>query len=187
MMDPYPSMMALLPALLSALLCAGRTALTVLKDQSVKKMASSEDRRERSVARLLEKPAALLDGVKLACLFCNAAVVLLVYNTFSGMAVHLLQRLFSGAAPVWAVLMTHVLVFIAVVFLLDVLCTQLPYRAASRRPRGAAFALVACAVWRHLPCGRLQRRAAPRLNCFQGCSARATAMKQSASPRRRSA
>ena len=99
MMDPYPSMIALLPALLSALLCAGRTALTVLKDQSVKKMASSEDRRERSVARLLEKPAALLDGVKLACLFCNAAVVLLVYNTFSGMAVHLLQRLFSGAAP----------------------------------------------------------------------------------------
>ncbi|OUP69032.1 hypothetical protein B5F10_09195 [Anaerotruncus colihominis] len=142
MMDPYPSMMALLPALLSALLCAGRTALTVLKDQSVKKMASSEDRRERSVARLLEKPAALLDGVKLACLFCNAAVVLLVYNTFSGMAVHLLQRLFSGAAPAWAVLLTHVLVFIAVVFLLDVLCTQLPYRAASRRPRGAAFALV---------------------------------------------
>ena len=45
MMDPYPSMMALLPALLSALLCAGRTALTVQKYHSVKKMASSEDRR----------------------------------------------------------------------------------------------------------------------------------------------
>ena len=54
-MDPYPSIVIfLLLILLSSLLTAGRTALTQLRDSSVKKMASSERGGERFIARLLE-------------------------------------------------------------------------------------------------------------------------------------
>ena len=55
-MDPYPSIVIfLLLILLSSLLTAGRTALTQLRDSSVKKMASSERGGERFIARLLER------------------------------------------------------------------------------------------------------------------------------------
>ena len=79
-MDPYPSIVIfLLLILLSSLLTAGRTALTQLRDSSVKKMASSERGGERFIARLLERPAAFLDGVELARFACTVAAALFTY------------------------------------------------------------------------------------------------------------
>ena len=91
-MDPYPNWPAALLFLLAgALLAAGRTALTVLPDSAVKRMAGSENPKERRIAKLLEKPTAFLDGLELARLICVAAGCILLWK---GMNILLINKEF---------------------------------------------------------------------------------------------
>lgn len=128
-MDPYPNLLAALPFLLAgALLAAGRAALTVLPDSSVKRMAGSEDRREKRIARLLDKPTDFLDGLELARLFCVAAGCVLLWNGLLWLPP--LQRAAQYTqATRYAV---PLVLFAVVVMLLDVLCYLLPARLGGR-------------------------------------------------------
>lgn len=69
----------LLLVLANALLTAGRTALTVLKDSSIKKLAASGDRKATFISKLLEKPAAFLEGLKLAGFSCTVVSSVLAF------------------------------------------------------------------------------------------------------------
>lgn len=128
-MDPYPNLLAALPFLLAgALLAAGRTALTVLPDSSVRRMAGSEDRRERRIARLLDGPTAFLDGLELTRLGCVAAGCILLWNGLLALAPLRILVQSSGAAR-WA---APIVLFALVVMALDVLCYLLPARIGAR-------------------------------------------------------
>lgn len=137
-MDPYPNLLAALPCLIAgALLAAGRTALTVLPDSSVKRMAGSDDPRERRIARLLDKPSSFLDGVELARLGCIAAGCILLWNGL------LFLPWFSAAALRFraARWLIPILLFAAVVMLVDIFCYLLPTRVGARYADGLAASL----------------------------------------------
>lgn len=138
-MDPYPSIVIfLLLILLSSLLTAGRTALTQLRDSSVKKMASSERGGERFIARLLERPAAFLDGVELARFACTVAAALFTYP-LALVPLTWLVRSLSFSRPLYYAF--SFVGFLLTVLLLNVLCALLPYRVACRHPEGVSAAL----------------------------------------------
>ena len=138
-MDPYPSIVIfLLLILLSSLLTAGRTALTQLRDSSVKKMASSERGGERFIARLLERPAAFLDGVELARFACTVAAALFTYP-LALVPLTWLARSLSFSRPLYYAF--SFVGFLLTVLLLNVLCALLPYRVACRHPEGVSAAL----------------------------------------------
>ena len=81
MMGEYPSWpLILFLAFCNAFLTAGRTALTQLPDAEVKKLAASERKRDRRIAHDLEKPAALLEGCKLAGFSCTVVTSLLLWS-----------------------------------------------------------------------------------------------------------
>lgn len=128
-MDPYPNLLAALPFLLvGALLAAGRTALTVLPDSSVKRMAGSEDSRERRIALLLEAPSAFLEGLELTRLGCVAAGCILLWNGLLSLPPFIALSVRWQAAR-WAV---PIVLFCVVVMLVDVLCYLLPARVGAR-------------------------------------------------------
>ena len=138
-MDPYPSIVIfLLLILLSSLLTAGRTALTQLRDSSVKKMASSERGGERFIARLLERPAAFLDGVELARFACTVAAALFTYPLALVPLTWLVRSLSFSRSLYYAFSFVG---FLLTVLLLNVLCALLPYRVACRHPEGVSAAL----------------------------------------------
>lgn len=152
-MDPYPDRLFLLILILCCvLLSAGRTALTMLNDAAVKKMSASPSRRERFVFALLEKPAALLDGVRLALLFCTAAAAVSSYRLiyqglFGSWLMTRIQRnffLLFPNEPAWLRLLFPCAVLLGVlaltVLIIDVLCMKLPELVARRYPNPVAFA-----------------------------------------------
>lgn len=137
-MDPYPSTMAVLILIvLNALLTAGRTALTMLGDGSVKKMASSADFKEQKVAKMLQKPASLLEGCKLAGFTCTVVACLLAWKLLT-LAFPILSGDWSHSTVGIGFLL---LAFLLTVITLDVFCLLLPYRIACRYPQPVAFAL----------------------------------------------
>lgn len=138
-MDPYPSIVIfLLLILLSSLLTAGRTALTQLRDGSVKKMASSERGGERFIAQLLERPAAFLDEVELARFACTVAAALFTYPLSLVPLTWLVRSLPFSRALFYTVSFVG---FLLTVLLLNVLCTLVPYRVACRHPEEVSVAL----------------------------------------------
>lgn len=184
-MDPYPSIVIfLLLILLSSLLTAGRTALTQLRDSSVKKMASSERGGERFIARLLERPAAFLDGVELARFACTVAAALFTYP-LALVPLTWLVRSLSFSRPLYYAF--SFVGFLLTVLLLNVLCALLPYRVACRHPEGVSAALarlcwfVACVM---RPFVLLNGALAAG---WRACSACAPARSPRRPPRRRSA
>ena len=139
MMGEYPSWpLILFLAFCNAFLTAGRTALTQLPDAEVKKLAASERKRDRRIAHDLEKPAALLEGCKLAGFSCTVVTSLLLWSYLA----RSLSALFPvDGAPVF---LRYTAVFLACavqVLILDVLCLLLPYRIACRHPQPVAAAL----------------------------------------------
>ena len=139
MMGEYPSWpLILFMAFCNAFLTAGRTALTQLPDAEVKKLAASERKRDRRIAHDLEKPAALLEGCKLAGFSCTVVTSLLLWSYLA----RSLSALFPvDGAPVF---LRYTAVFLACavqVLILDVLCLLLPYRIACRHPQPVAAAL----------------------------------------------
>ncbi len=142
-MDPYPSMIAVLSLIiLNALITAGRTALTMLGDGAVKRMASSGNPKERAVARMLEKPAALLEGCKLAGFTCTVMASLLTWRLLPLVLPIRVEQLLRGSQLQRAGGMGLVLLAVLLaVMVLDVFCLLLPYRIACRYPQPVAFAL----------------------------------------------
>lgn len=143
-MDPYPISAFLIPALLlcNALLTAGRTALTVLSDASLKKQAASGDRKAVRIAALLEHPALFLEGCKLAGFACTAVLSILMWPYFLRLFGALFRLLtFDQLAPPIAQAVQLLLSASLIVLTLNVLCLLLPYKAACRHTQGAAFAL----------------------------------------------
>lgn len=142
-MDPYPSMIAVLSLIiLNALITAGRTALTMLGDGAVKRMASSGNPKERLVARMLEKPAALLEGCKLAGFTCTVVASLLTWRLLPLVLPVRIGQLLHGSQPERVAGAGLVLLAILLaVMVLDVFCLLLPYRIACRYPQPVAFAL----------------------------------------------
>ena len=142
-MDPYPSMIAVLSLIiLNALITAGRTALTMLGDGAVKRMASSGNPKERLVARMLEKPAALLEGCKLAGFTCTVVASLLTWRLLPLVLPARIGQLLQGGQPERIAGAGLVLLAILLaVMVLDVFCLLLPYRIACRYPQSVAFAL----------------------------------------------
>ena len=142
-MDPYPSMIAVLSVIiLNALITAGRTALTMLGDSAVKKMASSGSPKERAVARMLEKPTALLEGCKLAGFTSTVVASLLAWRLLSLVLPVRIGQLTNGsqlqrAGGAGLILLAILLI----VMVLDIFCLLLPYRIACRYPQPVAFAL----------------------------------------------
>lgn len=134
------------------LLSAGRTALTMLNDATVKKMSTSPSRRERFVFTLLEKPVALLDGVRLAQLFCSIAAAIsgywllyrLIFDRFWLVRLHRNFYFLFDGEPGWlkiaVIFVTLVAILAVVVLLVDVLCVQLPGHIARRYPQPVAMA-----------------------------------------------
>ncbi|WP_066452739.1 hemolysin family protein [Anaerotruncus rubiinfantis] len=127
----------LLLVLANALLTAGRTALTVLKDSSIKKLAASGDRKATFISKLLEKPAAFLEGLKLAGFSCTVVSSVLAFFYLAMPFIFALAAkggpgFFYPAAAAGCIL---------VIFTLNVLCLLLPYRIACRYPQPVAFAL----------------------------------------------
>lgn len=143
-MDPYPSIIAILTLIiLNALLTAGRTALTMLNDSAVKKMVSSENARERTVARLLEKPSFLMDGCKLASFSCTAAVFLLLWEQLSFAILSPATQWLRNVSSIRSLagLALLVLAFLITVLTIHVLCLLLPYRIACCHPQTVALSL----------------------------------------------
>lgn len=138
-MDPYPSLITILIlAAVNALLTAGRTALTMLSDGSVKKMATSENPKERKVAALLQKPVSLLEGCKLAGFTCTVVASLLSWDLLTVLIPALSGNWAQSAVGICIAL----LVFLLTVMVLNIFCLLLPYRIACRYPQPTAFALV---------------------------------------------
>lgn len=136
-MDPYPNLpLAVLMLLASALLEAGRTGLTMLPDSSVKRMASSEDARERRIAKLLEKPSAFFDGLYLAWTCCFTAALLLTWESLQAIDA---MRLASAGLLERAAL--QAVVFALLLLLLNMLCNLLPHQVACHSPQSVALAL----------------------------------------------
>ena len=153
-MDPYPQwMLCVILLLLYALLSAGRASLTMLSDALVKKMSTSENRRERLIADLLGHPANLTDGLRLAELFCAVYAAVSCYTllwklVWGGLVQVQLSRsayLFSPREPGWtltaAYFLLHLLLSLVVAFLLDLLCRRLPKRIAAQHARTVALTL----------------------------------------------
>lgn len=137
-MDPYPNWPAALLFLLAgALLAAGRTALTVLPDSSVKRMAGSEKPKERRIAQLLEKPAVFLDGLELARLICVAAGCILLWK---GMHSILNNRELvpESLAFQWGI---GIGLFLLLVMVLDIFCYLLPSRIGAKYAGTLSLAL----------------------------------------------
>lgn len=137
-MDPYPNWPAAFLFLLAgALLAAGRTALTVLPDSSVKRMAGSENPKERRIARLLEKPAVFLDGLELARLICVAAGCILLWK---GIRFLLENKEFvpQSLAFQWGI---GIGLFLLLVLVLDVFCYLLPSRIGAKYSGALSLAL----------------------------------------------
>lgn len=137
-MDPYPSTMAVLTLVVfNALLTAGRTALTMLADGSVKKMASSEDPKEQKVAKMLQKPVSLLEGCKLAGFTCTVVACLLSWKLLTAVFPILSADWSKSAVGIGIMLFA----FLFTVMFLNIFCLLLPYRIACRYPQPVAFAL----------------------------------------------
>lgn len=137
-MDPYPSTIAVLILIvLNALLTAGRTALTMLADGLVKRMASSENPKEQKVAKMLQKPASLLEGCKLAGFTCTVVACLLAWK--------LLTLVFPILSADWSSSVVGIgfmlLAFLLTVMILNIFCLLLPYRIACRYPHPVALSL----------------------------------------------
>lgn len=137
-MDPYPSTMAVLTlVVLNALLTAGRTALTMLADGSVKKMASSQNPKEQKVAKMLQKPVSLLEGCKLAGFTCTVVACLLSWKLLTAVFPILSADWSKSAVGIGIMLFA----FLFTVMFLNIFCLLLPYRIACRYPQPVAFAL----------------------------------------------
>ena len=168
-MGEYPSWpLILFMAFCNAFLTAGRTALTQLPDAEVKKLAASERKRDRRIAHDLEKPAALLEGCKLAGFSCTVVTSLLLWSYLA----RSLSALFPvDGAPVF---LRYTAVFLACavqVLILDVLCLLLPYRIACRHPQPVAAALAGFCRIVSLLSGRLSRSTARLPSCSPDWSA----------------
>lgn len=152
-MDPYPSipifslnpnpsiLLLLLLIAINALLTAGQCALTVISDSSIKKLAASGDEKYRFILRLLERPAAFLEGIKLASFTCSLCITIWGWQLLSSLLIRLVTPL-AQWIPVFALgAVSAIVAFVVTVLLVNVLCKLLPYRIACRHPQSVARSL----------------------------------------------
>lgn len=139
-MDPYPNLLFLIPLFfICVLLSAGRGALTMLPDSGVKRMSSSDNARERLISRMLEKPAAFFDGLRVAWCTSIAAFVLIAWN---GLMLLVRENCAFVAARPWAMVGIGLGIFLLLALALYVFCDLLPYRVACRYPMPVSLSLV---------------------------------------------